>query len=102
MERGIVWKVYVPCRSDIYRSLKYTLNIKLILNQKFDKKCQEIYSPRNAFCISRDEGLMEPNISIFKDTLINFSAFLSMNKSSYTPEQLKQIKALQKKYKDAI
>lgn len=79
-----------------------TLNIKLILNQQFDQKCQEIYSPRNAFCISRDEGLMEPNINIFKDTLINFSAFLSIRKSNYTTEQIKKIKALQKKYKDVI
>lgn len=79
-----------------------TLNIKLILNQQFDKRCQEIYSPRNAFCVSRDEGLMETNVNIFKDTLINFSAFLSMKKSHYTPEQIKQIKDLQKKYKDVI
>lgn len=79
-----------------------TLNIKLLLNQDFDKKCQEIYSPKNAFCISRDEGLMETNVNVFKDTLINFSAFLSMKKSYYTKEQLKKIKDIQKMYKDVI
>lgn len=79
-----------------------TLNIKLILNQQFDQKCQEIYSPRNAFCISRDEGLMETNVNIFKDTLINFSSFMSMGKSKYTDSQLKKIKDLQKKYKNVV
>ena len=45
---------------------------------------------------------METNVNVFKDTLINFSAFLSMKKSYYTKEQLKKIKDLQKKYKDVV
>lgn len=66
------------------------------------KACDEIYNPRNAFCISRDDGMMNQSINIFKDTVINLNAFMNLSKEYYTEENKEKIKMLQDKYKDTI
>lgn len=75
-----------------------TLNILLLYNKDFADACEETYSPNNAFCISRNDGLMNNHINIFKDTVINLNAFVDLGRESYSPQQLDNIKALQAKY----
>lgn len=82
--------------------MPYTLNIKLLLNQQFDKACEAIYSPRNAFCISRDDGMFNNDVNIIKDTIINLEAFQHMTRNNYTKEQLDKINKLKEKYKDVV
>lgn len=110
---SIIWKRVVKCNTDsivmgldqfVLKGLNAdfdgdTLSTFLILNKNFDEVCQKIYSPRNAFCISRNDGLMNDNINVFKDTLINFSALLSDTNRRYSPEQLANIKRIQEQYK---
>jgi len=79
-----------------------TLNIKLLLNQKYDKACEAIYSPRNAFCISRDDGMFNNDVSIMKDTIINIESLQHMTRKNYTETQLNKIKALKEKYKEVV
>lgn len=69
-----------------------TLNIKLLLNKTFADACEKVYSPRNAFCISRNDGLMNNKINIFKDTVINLNGLVHLYKKNYTPEQISNIK----------
>ena len=70
----------------------------MIYNKEFNDACNKIYNPRNAFCISRNDGLMNSNINLFKDTVINLNAFLDIGRDSYSPEQLAKIKNIQEKY----
>lgn len=81
---------------------KYCLSVKLLLNKEFDKACEEVYSPRNAFCISRDDGLFNMAVCIFKDLVINTEALLHMTRKNYSAEQLAKIKYLQEKYADVV
>jgi len=78
------------------------LNISLFLNEEFRKACERIYSPRNAFCISRDDGKMNSQINIFKDTVVNINSFKGITNDNYSPAQLKKIRDLKEKYKDIV
>lgn len=69
-----------------------TLNIKMLLNKTFADACEKVYSPRNAFCISRNDGKMNPKINIFKDTVINLNALQNLYKKNYTKDQIENIK----------
>ena len=64
--------------------------------------CEDIYSPRNAFCISRNDGGMNSEINIFKDTVINLNALKSLSRQYYTQENLDKIKMLQDKYRNVV
>jgi hypothetical protein len=79
-----------------------TLNFLMIYNEAFRNQCEQIYSPRNAFCISRDDGMLNRNVNIFKDTMINMSTLVDMCRENYADGQLAKIKALQEKYKGKI
>lgn len=78
------------------------LSFLMIYNNDFRNECNKIYNPRNAFCISRDDGLLNPNINIFKDTVINLNALVEYTRKNYRPEQLENIRRLQEKYPEMI
>ena len=71
------------------------LNISLLLNQRFAQACEKVYSPRNAFCISRDDGRMNSDINIFKDTVVNINSLKSLSVDNYSQAQLERIKQIQ-------
>lgn len=113
--QSIVFKKVVECTLDftmgidqyILRGLNAdfdgdTLTSLVIYNQRFMEECEKVYSPKNAFCISRDDGGMNPNINIFKDTVINLNALMNLSKQYYTQENLDRIKRLQEKYKNVV
>ena len=72
----------------------------MIYNEAFRRECERIYSPRNAFCISRNDGMLNKNINIFKDTMINLNTIIDLCRDNYSQTQLDKIKALQAKYAD--
>ena len=114
--QSIVWKRVVKCNTDsIVMGLDQfvltgltadfdgdVLNVKLLLNKNFDKICEAVYSPRNAFFIERNYGLANPDTIPFKDTLINMNAFVNMSRKYYSPADIANIKALQAKYKEVM
>ena len=114
--QSIVWKRVVKCNTDsIVMGLDQfvltgltadfdgdVLNVKLLLNKKFDQVCEEVYSPRNAFFIERNYGLTNPDTIPFKDTLINMNAFINMSRKYYDNANIANIKALQAKYKEVM
>jgi hypothetical protein len=75
-----------------------TLNIVYIVNDEFWKYAQEVFDPRNAMMISRNDGKFNNSMNVFKDTLINSNALIYLSRNKYTPAQMNKIKALQKKY----
>lgn len=113
--QSIVFKKVVKCTLDfsmgtdlyILKGLEAdydgdTLTTLLIYNKKFAEECEKIYSPRNAFCISRNDGGMNQSINIFKDTVINLNALISLSRSYYTKDNLDKINMLKEKYKNVV
>lgn len=74
----------------------------MIYNEAFRNECERIYSPRNAFCISRNDGMLNKNVNIFKDTMINLNTMVDLCRDNYSVDQLSKIKALQAKYADKM
>ena len=75
-----------------------TLNILMLYNKEFKEACEVVYSPRNAFCISRDDGKMNPSINVFKDILINLNSLVGMGRYKYNQNQLSKIEEFKSKY----
>lgn len=75
-----------------------TLNIVLLYNKEFRDACEKVYSPRNAFCISRNDGMMNPSINLFKDIMINMNAMIGLGRKNYSQERLDNIKQFKAKY----
>ena len=106
--QSIVYKKVVRCTLDFVMGMDVytltglnadfdgdTLNIKMLYNKRFADEAERIYSPRNAFCISRDDGRMNSSVNIFKDTVINLNALITLSKGNYTKEDKAAIKAAQ-------
>lgn len=75
-----------------------TLNILMLYNKEFKEACEAVYSPRNAFCISRDDGKMNPSINVFKDILINLNSLVGIGRYKYNQNQLSKIEEFKSKY----
>lgn len=76
-----------------------TINILLLFNKQFADACEEVYSPRNAFCISRNDGRMNNLMNIYKDTVININGIMDLGREFYTEEQINHILEAKKLYK---
>lgn len=113
--QSIVFKKVVECTLDFTMGIDVytlkglaadfdgdTLSTLLIYNKRFAEACEKVYSPRNAFCISRNDGGMNDAVNIFKDTVINLNALMNLSKSHYTQENKDKIKALQEKYSNVM
>lgn len=70
----------------------------MLYNKAFADACEQVYSPRNAFCISRNDGRLNQSINIFKDTVINLNGLLQLSSDNYTASQVDAIHKLQAKY----
>lgn len=76
------------------------LNILLILNRKFYERCYEIFNPRNAMYISRNDGLTNMAVLVQRDTIINANTLIYLGRKNYTEEQMAKIKAIKEKQKE--
>lgn len=70
------------------------LNILLIINETFFKFAHEIFNPRNAFYISRNDGNFNSSVCMQRDTLINANTLVRLGRNSYSPEDLARIRAV--------
>ena len=76
-----------------------TLNIDYIPLAEFWDKALEIFNPRDAMMISRNDGTFNNDMNVFKDILINSNAFIGLGRSNYFREQLAKIKAIKERNK---
>lgn len=74
------------------------LNILLIINDNFYKRSYQIFNPRNAMQISRNDGKFNNAVNHQKDTVININTMISLGRENYTPQQLEKIKRIKQKY----
>ena len=59
-----------------------------------------IYTPRNAFYISRIDGKCNIDVIVQRDTLINANTLLWLGRKNYTPEMLDKINKIKDKQKE--
>ena len=74
------------------------LNLLLIINQAFYKRAFEIFNPRNAFYISRNDGLFNNSVNHQKDTLINANTLIDLGRYVYTDQDLSNIDRIKRKW----
>ena len=71
------------------------LNILHIINHAFFVRAYEIYNPRNAMHISKNDGFFDNDYNQQRDTIINLNTFAQIGRANYTEEQLEAIRRAQ-------
>lgn len=66
-------------------------NVFSIINDAFLEKAFEVFNPRNAFQISRNDGLFNLDVCIQRDTVINANTLMWMGRNQYTADELSEI-----------
>ena len=72
-----------------------TLNIILLINNDLKAAANEVFNPRNAMFISRNDGSMESFFNLQDDAIILVNTFLSMTNNNYNEEDLREFEAFQ-------
>lgn len=70
------------------------LNIFHIINEAFFRRAYEIFNPRNAMYISRNDGMCNKAVLVQRDTLINSNTIVRLSRNNYTEKELEIIKAI--------
>lgn len=71
----------------------------MIINQAFYERAFQIFNPRNAMYISRNDGKFNNAVNHQRDTIINTNTFIRMGRKVYTQDMLNNIQRIKKKYK---
>jgi hypothetical protein len=69
-----------------------------ILNDTFLERSKEVFNPRNAMYISRNDGMLNEAILPQKDTLVNANTLNDLSLNKYTAEELNHIKKIKEKF----
>lgn len=76
------------------------LNILLIINKTFLSAAREIFNPRNAFYISRNDGYFNTDVSMQRDTLINANTLVGLGRKNYSKDEIDKIRYICNKNKE--
>ena len=79
------------------KTLGDVLNILLIINKAFYERAYQIFNPRNAMYISRNDGKFNNAVNHQRDTIINTNTLLRMGRNMYTNEMLDNINRIKNK-----
>ena len=74
------------------------LNIMYIINKAFYERAKEIFNPRNAFYINRNDGLFNNAVNHQKDTLINANTLVDLGRDNYSDEDIANIERIKAKW----
>ena len=88
-------QVLVPLAADFDGDV---LNVMHILNDTFLERSKEVFNPRNAMYISRNDGMLNEAILPQKDTLVNANTLNDLSLNKYTAEELNHIKKIKEKF----
>ena len=86
--------ILVPLAADFDGDV---LNICHILNESFYERCKEVFNPRNAMYISRNNGMLNGDVLPQKDTLVNLNTLNDMSLRKYSDVQLEHIRKIKEK-----
>ena len=76
-----------------------TLNVFHIINEPFYLRAREVFNPRNSMYISKNNGLLNKDVLIQRDTLINANALNDLTYRKYTEQELEHINAIKERAK---
>lgn len=69
-----------------------------ILNNTFLERSKEVFNPRNAMYISRNDGMLNEAILPQKDTLVNANTLNDLSLKKYSSEEIEHIKKIKEKF----
>ena len=72
-----------------------TLNILLIINKDFQTAAENVFNPRNAMYISKNDGMFNNSYNHKRDTIINMNTLVQLSRDKYSAEQIAKIRAAQ-------
>ena len=76
-----------------------SLNVLYIINKAFYERCFQIFNPRNAMYISRNDGMMNSGVMVQRDTIINSNTLLYLGRGNYTEEDKAKIREVLERQK---
>lgn len=79
-----------------------SLNIFHIINKIFFKRAYEVFNPRNAMYISRNDGKLNNAVMPQRDTIINANTLLYLGRHLYDDRRMKMIISIKEKQKLAL
>lgn len=71
------------------------LSILWIINESVRIRAEEVFSPRDAFYINRNDGMFDNNMNHQRDIIITACGLIEISRSNYTPKQLEKIRIAQ-------
>ena len=74
------------------------INMVSIINRTFLERSFVIFNPRNAFYISRNDGLFNNLVNHQKDTLINANTLVGLGRHIYNANDINNIKRIRAKW----
>ena len=78
------------------------LHILHIINEAFFVRAYEIYNPRTAMQISRNDGKFNNYVCPQRDTLLGVNEFSNLGRSVYTEEDIAMLENIQKRWQNMI
>ena len=73
------------------------VNILAIINKDFQVAAENVFNPRNAMYISKNDGMFNNAYNHKRDTIINMNTLAYLSRSNYSPAQLEKLKAAKEK-----
>jgi len=77
-----------------------SLNIYIIINKSFFNRAYIVFNPRNSMYISKDDGKLNGQLLIQRDTLVNANTFIYLGRDNYTEEDKQTIRMIKEKQKE--
>ncbi len=83
VHKRTVWEVANP--------YEYKVNILLIINKEFQIAAENVFNPRNAMYISKNDGMFNNSYNHKRDTIINMNTLVQLSRDKYSQQQLDAI-----------
>ena len=71
----------------------------LIINDAFCERSAQVFNPRNAVYISKNDGMFNNAVNHQRDTIINTQTLIKLSRGNYSKENLDKIYSIVNKYK---
>ena len=88
-------QVLVPLNADFDGDV---LNVMHIISDAFYERAREVFNPRNAMYISRNNGMLDSDVLPYKDSLVNANTMNDLTLHKYSSEELEHIKQIKAKF----
>ena len=69
-----------------------------IISQAFYERANEVFNPRNAMYISRNNGMLNNEVLPQKDTLVNINTLNDMTLKKYSDSEMDHIRQMKERF----